>query len=57
MPRASDKNKTCSCVNSNFLFKISATGTPDEKLRLFFDMYDISGDQKLGRDEFKQMIK
>ncbi|XP_046845729.1 dual oxidase 2-like isoform X2 [Xenia sp. Carnegie-2017] len=36
---------------------IFAKGTPDEKLRLFFDMYDVSGNQALGRDEFKGMIK
>ena len=36
---------------------IFAKGTPDEKLRLFFDMYDVSGNQHLGRDEFKEMIK
>jgi Ca2+-binding EF-hand superfamily protein len=32
-------------------------GSPDEKLRMFFDMYDVSGDGKLDRDEFKLMIE
>ena len=32
-------------------------GSPEDKLKLFFDMYDVDGDNKLDRDEFKQMMR
>ncbi|XP_066271340.1 dual oxidase 2-like isoform X5 [Branchiostoma lanceolatum] len=36
---------------------IFAKGNPDEKAKLMFDMYDVDGDGKLSRDEFKTMLK
>ncbi|XP_019635682.1 PREDICTED: dual oxidase 2-like [Branchiostoma belcheri] len=36
---------------------IFAKGNPDEKAKLMFDMYDVDGDGKLSREEFKTMLK
>ncbi|XP_033114132.1 dual oxidase 1-like, partial [Anneissia japonica] len=36
---------------------IFAKGTPEEKLRLMFDVYDIGHTGTLSRDEFKAMVK
>jgi hypothetical protein len=35
----------------------SSTGTPEDKLKLFFDMYDVTGEGKLDREAFKKMMK
>jgi Ca2+-binding EF-hand superfamily protein len=32
-------------------------GTPENKLKLFFDMYDVTGEGKLDREAFKKMMK
>lgn len=36
---------------------INFPGTPEDKLKLFFDMYDVTGEGKLDREAFKKMMK
>ena len=36
---------------------INLLGTPEDKLKLFFDMYDVTGEGKLDREAFKKMMK
>ncbi|CAB4031878.1 dual oxidase 1 precursor, partial [Paramuricea clavata] len=36
---------------------IFAKGTPEDKLKLYFDMYDVTGEGKLDREAFKKMMR
>ncbi|XP_006816665.1 dual oxidase 2-like, partial [Saccoglossus kowalevskii] len=36
---------------------IFSKGSPEDRLKLFFDMYDLDGSGRMTREEFKKMIK
>lgn len=42
---------------SHFPIVFLLLGSPQDKLKLFFDMYDVNGDGKLDRAAFKKMMK
>lgn len=52
-----DKNGFISFREFLDMFVVLAKGTSDDKARLMFDMYDLNGDGKLSRHEFKLMIR
>lgn len=52
-----DKNDFISFREFMDMTVIFFKGTPEQKIKLMFDMYDINGTGSLSRDEFANMLR
>lgn len=52
-----DKNGNVSFREFLDMMVIFAKGTADDKSKLLFDMYDVRGQGRLSKDEFRTMIR